>query len=86
MCIHFFFTSALVGGKWLASYPNRFIPGERDPDSHWIGGLVDPSAGLDDVEKIIDPTGTRTPSIPSVVQFVASRFTGYAIPAHPLKL
>jgi hypothetical protein len=42
---------------------------------------VDPRTGLDDVEKIIDPTGTRNPT-PSVVQPVASRHTDYAIPAH----
>jgi hypothetical protein len=28
-----------------------FTPGERDYDTHWIGGWVDPRAGLDDVEK-----------------------------------
>jgi hypothetical protein len=26
-------------------------PGERAPGTHWIGGRVGPSAGLDDVEK-----------------------------------
>jgi hypothetical protein len=33
--------------------------------------------------KILDPTGTRTPT--SVVQSVASRYTDCAIPAHNLK-
>jgi hypothetical protein len=42
---------------------------------------VDPRAYLDDVEKILDPTGTRTPT-PSVAQPVASRYTDYAIPVH----
>jgi hypothetical protein len=48
--IHIFFTSVLVG-EWSASRPDRFTPGERAPDTHWIGGWVDPRAGLDDVEK-----------------------------------
>jgi hypothetical protein len=47
---HIFLTSALAGGEWSASRPSRFIPGERAPDTHWIGGWVDPRAGLDDVE------------------------------------
>jgi hypothetical protein len=50
--IHVFYTSALVGGEWSASLPGRFTPGERAPDTHWIGGLVNPRAGLDDMEKI----------------------------------
>jgi hypothetical protein len=59
----FFLTSALVGGKWSASRPDRFIPEERAPGTHWIGGWVDPRAGLDDVKKkILD-------------QSVASRYT-----------
>jgi hypothetical protein len=38
-------------------------------------------AGLDDLEKILDPTGTRTPA-PRVVQPLASRYTDYAIPEY----
>jgi hypothetical protein len=30
-----------------------FTPGERVPGAHWIGGLVDPRTGLDEVEKRI---------------------------------
>jgi hypothetical protein len=44
---HVFLTSAQVGGEWSALRPSRFTPGER--------------AGLDDVEKILGSTGTRTP-------------------------
>jgi hypothetical protein len=44
-------TSALVGGEWSASRPNRFTPGERALGTHWIDGWVGPRAGLDDVEK-----------------------------------
>jgi hypothetical protein len=40
-------TSALNGDKWSASRLGHF----RDPGTHWIGGWVDPRAGLDAVEK-----------------------------------
>jgi hypothetical protein len=40
-----------VGGEWSASRPSRFTPGERAPGTHWIGGWVDPRAGLEDVEE-----------------------------------
>jgi hypothetical protein len=49
--IHIFLTSALVGGEWSASRPGRFTSGERVPGTHWIGGWVDPSADLNNVEK-----------------------------------
>jgi hypothetical protein len=47
----FFSTPALAGGEWAASRSDRFTPKEGVPDIHWIGGWVDPRAGLDDVEK-----------------------------------
>jgi hypothetical protein len=34
-----------------ASCSGRFTSGERAPDIHWIGGLVDPRAVLDAVAK-----------------------------------
>jgi len=37
-------TSALVGGEWSATLSGRFIPRERDPGTHWIGGWVRPIA------------------------------------------
>jgi hypothetical protein len=46
-----FLTSALVGGEWSASRPGRFTRREKAPGTHWIGGWVDPRAGLDDMEK-----------------------------------
>jgi hypothetical protein len=49
--IHILLTSALSGGEWSASRPGRFTPWERAPGTHWIGGWVDPGAGLDDVRK-----------------------------------
>jgi hypothetical protein len=47
---HIFLTSALVGGEWSASRPDRFTPGERAPGTHWIGSWVGPRAGLDEME------------------------------------
>jgi hypothetical protein len=44
-------TSAQVDGKWSASRPTRFIPGERALGTHCIGVWVDPRVGLDDTEK-----------------------------------
>jgi hypothetical protein len=53
--LHVFLTSAL-GGEWSALSPGLFNPG-----THWIGGWVDPGAGLDAVTKrknpITDPAG-----------------------------
>jgi hypothetical protein len=63
----------------------RFTPAERAPGIHWIGGWVNHRAGLNDVEKTLDPTGTRTPD-PSAVQPVASRYTDYAIPVPTMRL
>jgi hypothetical protein len=59
---HIFLTSALAGGEWSASRPGRFTPWKRASDTRWIGGWVGRRAGLDDVEKILDPTGTPTPT------------------------
>jgi hypothetical protein len=49
--IHIFLTSAVAGGEWSASCPGRFNPGERSHAAHWIGGWVDPRAGLDNMKK-----------------------------------
>jgi hypothetical protein len=51
-----------------ASCPSHFTPG-----THWIGGWVEPRAGLDDFgeKKILDPTGTRTPTPQSSSQSVS---------------
>jgi hypothetical protein len=46
--LHIFLTSVLAGGEWSASRPGRFTSA---PGTHWIGGWVDPSAGMDGVEK-----------------------------------
>jgi hypothetical protein len=44
--IHIFLTSALAGGQWSASRPGRFTLGETYPGTLWIGGWVDPRAGI----------------------------------------
>jgi hypothetical protein len=48
---HVFLNSALLVGEWSASRPGRFIPGERAPGTHWVGGWVGSRGGLDDMEK-----------------------------------
>jgi hypothetical protein len=61
--IHIFLTSPLVGNEWSASRSCRFTPGQRDPGTHWIGDWVGHRAGLEDVEKYLDPIiRTRTPT------------------------
>jgi hypothetical protein len=49
--IHVFLTSALVRDEWSALCPGRLYPGERAPDTHWIGGCVGLITDLDDVER-----------------------------------
>jgi hypothetical protein len=44
-------TSALAAGEWSASCAGRFTPGERAPNTHCIGGWVEPRVGLDGVER-----------------------------------
>jgi hypothetical protein len=56
-------TSALAGGEWSASRPCRFTPGERAPvrigqEAVWAQSR----SGRRGEEKILNPTGTRTPT------------------------
>jgi hypothetical protein len=53
----------------------------RAPSANWIGGWVDPRAGLDEIEnrKILPLSGLILN--PSAVQPVASRYTDRTIPA-----
>jgi hypothetical protein len=46
-----FLTSALDEVAWSASRPARFTPREISTGILWIGGWVDPSTGMDSVEK-----------------------------------
>jgi hypothetical protein len=66
-------TSAIARGEWSASRPCRFNHGERAPRLVW----PQRRSGQRGEEKILNPTGTRTPTI----QSVASRHTDYIIPA-----
>jgi hypothetical protein len=52
---HAFLTSALDGGEWSTLHTSYFAPGERAPDTHWIGDWVGPRATLDMVMKRIAP-------------------------------
>jgi hypothetical protein len=62
--IHMFLTLALALGEWSASRPCRFTAWEIAPGSQWIGGLggLQCWSGRHGEEKILDPTGTRTPN------------------------
>jgi hypothetical protein len=50
-----FLTSALDGDELSASFFSRFTPVEGVTGTHWIGGWVVPRAGLDVMEKRIEP-------------------------------
>jgi hypothetical protein len=69
-----YFTSPLVGNEWSALRPDRFIPEERAPSTHWIGGWVGPKAGIDDMEKrkFFTPMGLELRSLghPASSQFL----------------
>jgi hypothetical protein len=79
--IHIFLTSTLTGGEWSASRLCSFTPADRAPETHWIGGWMNPRAGLDDVEdrKFLTLLGLKLR--PLGRQPVSSRYTDYAIPA-----
>jgi hypothetical protein len=49
--IHVFMTTAVVGGEWLASRPDRSNPGEKAPGTHGIGVWVGPRTDLDKMER-----------------------------------
>jgi hypothetical protein len=67
--------------RWVVNFtPQSPYPRGNNPRTHQIGGWVGRRAGVDEVEKILDPTGTRNPT-PSVLQPVASPYTDCAIPA-----
>jgi hypothetical protein len=57
--LHAFLTSALDGGEWSASLPDRFTPRERTPGTNWIGGWVGPRAILDALVKRKIPSPRR---------------------------
>jgi hypothetical protein len=75
-------TWALDGGEWSASQSGRFIPRERAPGTHWIGGWVGPRAVLDSVVKRKIPSTHRelNPRTP-IIQPVDQSYTDWAIMA-----
>jgi hypothetical protein len=81
-CIDPRFLDFVTSWRWVVSVtPLPLYPGRKSP---WypldkrLGGLQSRS-GRRGEEKILDPTGTRTPD-PSIAQPVASRYTYCAIP------
>ena len=40
-----------MGGGWSTQPPGRFTPGKR-PDTHCIGGWLDPKGSLDGTENL----------------------------------
>jgi hypothetical protein len=58
------------------------LPPGKSPGTHFIGGWVDPTAGLDDMEKwkLFTLPGLELP-LPLVVKPVASLYSDWAIPA-----
>jgi hypothetical protein len=58
-----FVTLVLVGDEWSASKPRRLILGEKLPGIHWIRDWVGPTVCLDDMEKILDTTGSALDDI-----------------------
>jgi hypothetical protein len=82
--MHVFLISALPGSGQLHA-PAALTPGKVPPGTHWIGGWVVPRPDVDDVEKILDPTGTRTPN-PFVVRPIASRYNDCAVSSSTVKV
>jgi hypothetical protein len=63
-----FLASALDGDEWSDSRPGRFTPGERVPETHWIGGWVGLRTALDVVDygKSLASAGNRTLAVQPV--------------------
>jgi hypothetical protein len=71
-----------LGSEGIVSRLGRFIPSERAPAIHWIGGWVSPRAGLGMVSKRKIPRPRRESNPDhSIVQPVASRYTDQATAA-----
>jgi hypothetical protein len=51
-CIDPHFLDFCISWRWMVNFsPSCFTAAERAPGTHWIGGWVDPRAGLDNMEK-----------------------------------
>jgi hypothetical protein len=62
MNVDVFSASSLDIGECSVSLPGCFVPAERALGTNWIEGCVVPRAGLEAVEKMFLPAGTRTPT------------------------
>jgi hypothetical protein len=82
-CIDPHFLDLGTSWRWVvSSTPLPLYPRERVPGTHFVGGWVDPRAGLDHMEKWKFLPHRDSYSRPPIVQPVASRYTDWAIPAH----
>jgi hypothetical protein len=45
--VHVFLISAHDGCEWSTSRLTTFLSGKEPPDTHWMGGWVEPRAGMD---------------------------------------
>jgi hypothetical protein len=79
-------SSALDGGEESASCPGRFTPQGKSPSTHWVGGWVDPRAGLHMLKRKLPPPLQESNPDDPIVQPVASRYTDWIIPAHDITL
>jgi hypothetical protein len=77
-----FLTSALIGGEWSTSCPDRFTPGEKPLDRR-LGGPQNQSGRRRQKENL-DSTETWTPT-PRSSSPVSSRYTDWTIPAPQIK-
>jgi hypothetical protein len=51
-CIDPHFLDLGTSWRWVVTFtPQLLYPRRKSPGTHWIGGWVDPRAGLDDVDK-----------------------------------
>jgi hypothetical protein len=52
----------------VASRLDRFTPGETASGTLWMGGWVGLKVGLDDVKKMLAPTGNHTTAVQPVAR------------------
>jgi hypothetical protein len=74
--IHIFLTSAAIGD--VSFTPRPLYPRKKSPSTHWMGGWVDPRAGVNDAKKENSLPYWDLNSDPSF-QPIASHHTGYTI-------
>jgi hypothetical protein len=62
-----FLTTAVYGGEWIASHPDRFTPPDGVPSTHWIRVWMGPRVGRDTLKrrKISYPCRKSNPGHPA---------------------